>query len=372
VKIEIPREELLGALSIVGGVVERRQTLPILANVLLEASSEAAVDALRLGATDLELGVSTRVDSADVADAGAVTVPARKLIDLCRSLPEGARVSVRTDRDRCIVSSGRTRFTLSTLPAADFPENVGEEMMQSLEIGSGALKRLLHKTAFAMAQQDVRYYLNGVLLELSGSGLVAVATDGHRLARFSVELDCGVGADERQLILPAKTVTELRRLLPDNEGLVQLRLGERSVEVAFGNTVVSSKLVDGKYPEYERVIPKGLPKRAVVDRESLRTALQRASILSNEKYKGVRVGFQDGVLRLQAQNPEHEIAEDEVAAEYAGDAVTIGFNVGYLLEALQGVEVGDVEIAFQDADSSSIWRGMGCDNETFVVMPMRL
>jgi DNA polymerase-3 subunit beta len=181
-----------------------------------------------------------------------------------------------------------------------------------------------------------------------------------------------VGADERQLILPAKTVTELRRLLPDNEGLVQLRLGERSVEVAFGNTVVSSKLVDGKYPEYERVIPKGLPKRAVVDRESLRTALQRASILSNEKYKGVRVGFQDGVLRLQAQNPEHEIAEDEVAAEYAGDAVTIGFNVGYLLEALQGVEVGDVEIAFQDADSSSIWRGMGCDNETFVVMPMRL
>lgn len=367
-KIEILRDELLNALGIVGGVVERRQTLPILANVLVVAEEGT----LRLSTTDLELGISTEARSADIAESGAVTVPARKLMDLCRSLREGARVSLRTDRDRCVIASGRTRFTLATLPAADFPSIATEEGMQSMVFPAAELKRLLDKTAFAMAQQDVRYYLNGVLLEVAEDGLVAVATDGHRLARFAVALE-GVGTSEGvQLILPAKTVSEVRRLLREDDGQVEFRWGERSVVLAFDETVVSSKVVDGKYPEYERVIPRGLPRRALVDREDLREALQRASILSNEKYKGVRVSFGNGALGLQAQNPEQEVAEDEVEADCSGDPVTIGFNVGYLLDALQGIDVGQVDISFQDADSSSIWRGAGCEDETFVVMPMRL
>ncbi|WP_462328690.1 DNA polymerase III subunit beta [Thiohalocapsa halophila] len=369
-KIEIPRDDLLGALSIVAGVVERRQTLPILANVLLETDGET----LRLATTDLELAISTQVGAAAIPEPGAVTVPARKLMDLCRSLREGAQVSVRTERERCVVASGRTRFTLSTLPAADFPSIAAEEGMASLSLASMQLRRLLDKTAFAMAQQDVRYYLNGVLLELAGTELVAVATDGHRLSRFSVALDTGSEADEqnRQMILPAKTVAELRRLLADDDTQLRFSWGERSVVAAFGETVLSSKLVDGKYPEYQRVIPKGLPRRAVVDRDLVRTALQRAAILSNEKYKGVRINFDDGTLGLQAQNPEQEVAEDEVEADYAGDAVSIGFNVGYLVDALQAIDAGQVEVVFQDADSSSIWRGLDCERETFVVMPMRL
>lgn len=367
-KIEILRDELLNALGTVGGVVERRQTLPILANVLVDAGGET----LRLSTTDLELGISTSVGSAEIGEAGSVTVPARKLMDLCRSLPEGSRVSLRTDRDRCVVASGRTRFTLATLPAADFPSIAAEEGMQSMHLPARELKRLLDKTAFAMAQQDVRYYLNGVLLELAAGALNAVATDGHRLARFSVGLKGDGGSDEVQLILPAKTVSELRRLLREDQGAVEFRWGERSVVLTFDETVVSSKVVDGKYPEYERVIPRGLPRRAVVDREDLRNALQRSAILSNEKYKGVRVSFGEGALGLQAQNPEQEVAEDEVEADYSGDSVTIGFNVGYLLDALQSIDVEQVDIAFQDADSSSIWRGAGCDEEIFVVMPMRL
>ncbi|MGD2019965.1 MAG: DNA polymerase III subunit beta [Thiohalocapsa sp.] len=367
-KIEIPRDDLLGAVSTVAGVVERRQTLPILANVLLETDA----DGLRLATTDLEIAIGTWVGTMAVAEPGAVTIPTRKLMDFCRSLREGAKVSLRTDKERCIVSSGRTRFTLSTLPAADFPSIAAEGEMRHMQLASVQLKRLLNKTAFAMAQQDVRYYLNGVLLELGQDELIAVATDGHRLSRFSVDAPGAAGDETEQLILPAKTVAELRRLLDNDDAMLEFRWGERSLVVALGKTVLSSKLVDGKYPEYQRVIPKGLPRRAVVDRDLIRTALQRAAILSNEKYKGVRITFEDGMLRLQAQNPEQEVAEDEVEADYAGDAVTIGFNVGYLIDALQAIEADQVEVAFQDADSSSIWRGLNCEDETFVVMPMRL
>ena len=367
-KIEISRDELLGALGIVGGVVERRQTLPILANVLVQAEDGQ----LELTTTDLELGITTRIGGAGGGDGGSVTVPARKLIDFCRSLREGASLTLRTERERCIVSSGRTRFTLATLPAADFPSMVSEAGMEAVHLPAKSLKRLLEKTAFAMAQQDVRYYLNGVLVEFGEGGLTAVATDGHRLARFVIDLEGGSPAMTRQLILPGKTVTELRRLLPDQEALVELRWSERVIVARFGATEVTSKLVDGKYPEYERVIPKGLPYRAVLDRDALRTALQRAAILSNEKYKGVRVTFGNGVLLLQAENPEHELAEDELESDYSGAVVTIGFNVAYLLDALQSMEGDQVEVGFEDADSSSIWRGLGCDSETFVVMPMRL
>jgi DNA polymerase-3 subunit beta len=366
-KIEISQPELAAVLAAVSGVVERRQTLPILANVLLETQENL----VRVAATDLEIGVRTQAPCT-VVEEGAVTVPARKLAELCRSLPPTSSVRIVRDGERCMVSSGRTRFKLMTLPAADFPDIAAEENPRSFSIPESQLRLLLDKTAFAMAQQDVRYYLNGVMLELGDGKLTAVATDGHRLSLSAAVLDA-VPDQSEQMILPAKTVTELRRLLGDGEEPVAVKWGEHSIVVeAAGGVEIRSKLVDGKYPEYGRVIPRGLPRRALVSRDDLRTALQRAAILSNEKYKGVRIAFDTGVLSLQAQNPEHEIAEDEVSVDYEGDTVAIGFNVAYLLDVLQSISAERVEIGFQDADSSSIWRGESCVDETFVVMPMRL
>jgi DNA polymerase III subunit beta len=367
VNIEIVKEDLLRALGTVSGVVERRQTLPILANVLIES----AEGRLRLRATDLELAISTDLPGT-ASDVGAVTLPARKLMDFCRSLSDGATVKVRMEAERCVVSSGRTRFTLGSLPAGDFPSVLPEADLRSTNLPAGQLKTLLDKTHFAMAQQDVRYYLNGVLLEFSGTEITAVATDGHRLARYVVVAD-GSGIDEtRQIIIPAKSVGELRRLLADESGSVDFRWGERTFVLFSGETALTSKLLEGKYPEYRRVIPRGLDKEVVLDREGLRLALQRAAILSNEKYKGVKVTFESGVVRLQAQNPEHESSEDELVAAYEGDPVTVGFNIGYLMDVLQSVGQASLSISLQDADSSSVWRGVGCDDETFVVMPMRL
>jgi DNA polymerase III subunit beta len=367
VKIDIPKADLLRALGAVAGVVERRQTLPILANVLIEGAD----DRLRLRATDLELAVATVVGG-HVGQDGAITLPARKLTDFCRSLRDDATVKITTEAERCVVSSGRTRFTLGALPAGDFPSLATEDGMRTVSLPATDLKMLLDKTSFAMAQQDVRYYLNGVLLELSGSEITAVATDGHRLARYVVGLEAAVSEDVQQIIIPAKTVAEIRRMLTDEEELIEFRWGERTLVVAAGVTVLTSKLVEGKYPEYRRVIPRGLEREVIVDRESLRLALQRAAILSNEKYKGVKVTFENGTVRLQAQNPEHEVSEDELAAEYDGEAVTVGFNVAYLMDVLQSVDSPRVAVNLQDADSSSVWRGVECEQETFVVMPMRL
>jgi len=367
--IEIPRSELLPALGIVSGVVERRQTLPILGNLLLSVSDGR----LLVRGTDLELEIGT-VARADSDEEGDVTVPARKFVDICRTLPEGARVRIRADQERALVSSGRTRFSLSTLPAGDFPSLELGEAELSLEVPSAVLKRMLDKTAFAMAQQDVRYYLNGVMLELGSGELTAVATDGHRLAKMTEALETGIVDEDgrRQVILPAKTVVELKRLLALQDGPAQVELSDRTVRVSFGDTVLVSKLVDGRYPEYQRVIPRDLPRRAVLDKEVLRAALQRAAILSSEKYKGVRVSFGSGSLGLQAHNPEKEQADDEIEMEYDGDAIVIGFNVAYIADVLQAVDKARVEVLFRDADSSAIWRGEGVDSETFVIMPMRL
>ncbi|MCF7982869.1 MAG: DNA polymerase III subunit beta [Thiohalocapsa sp.] len=368
-KIEIPRADLLPALNVVAGVVERRQTLPILGNLLIQAQDSG----IALRATDMEVEIGTRA-RAEVHEPGEITVPSRKLMDICRSLPEGAVVTVRVEGERAVVSSGRSRFTLSTLPARDFPSMELGEAKLSLQIPSAAVKRLLDKTAFAMAQQDVRYYLNGVLLELREGMLRAVATDGHRLAKVSsiVEGVSPPGEDPMQMIIPAKTVLELKRLLAADDASIELELSERTVRVSFGENVLASKLIDGRYPDYERVIPKELPQAAKIDKETLRGALQRAAILSNEKYKGVRVSFDPGTLGLQSNNPEKEHAEDEIEIEYDGPPCVVGFNVSYVLDVLQVVQEASVEVRFRDGDSSAVWAGEGADNEEFVIMPMRL
>lgn len=369
-KIAVERAQLLPALAMVGGVVERRQTLPILGNILVVADGEG----LSLKATDLELEIGTAC-AAKVERPGSLTLPARKLIDICRSLPDGARIALRKEGERAVIVSGRSRFNLSTLPADDFPVMEMGAVELSLDIEQVTLRRLLDKTAFAMAQNDVRYYLNGLLLELHPERVIAVATDGHRLAKLSTALETGVGtesAQPMQVIIPGKTVQELRRILGSENNMLRLELSQRTMRLLAGGAVVTSKLVEGRYPEYERVIPQGLENQAIVNKDLLRAALQRTAVLSHEKYKGVRVTFSEGTLSLESTNPEKEEAEDAIEIGYQGGETTIGFNVAYVLDVLNVVSEEAVEVFFRDGDSSAVWQGAGAVDETFVVMPMRL
>ncbi len=360
------REPLLPVLSRVANVVERRQTLPILGHLLLRAEDGR----LTVVGTDLEVEVRGH-SASEVLGEGDTTVPARKLVDIVRNLAEGSDVRLKVAGDRCVVTAGRGRYVLGTLPAGDFPAMQMDTEAREFGVEDGGLKTVLEKTAFAMAQQDVRYYLNGLLLEVDSTGICAVATDGHRLARFHLDLD--LDCEERlSVIVPYKTVMELRRQFGAVVSPTILRIAEKTIQFVVGDTVTTSKLVDGRYPDYERVIPVNLSKRAVISKEGLRAALSRTAILSNEKYRGVRLSFESGLLRLQAHNPEQEEAVEEMELDFEGDATTIGFNVSYLADVLNAVDGQLVEVFFQDGDSSSVWRSVGAEMETFVVMPMRL
>ncbi|EXJ17138.1 DNA polymerase III subunit beta [Imhoffiella purpurea] len=362
----VNRETLWPIVGKVIGVVERRQTLPILGNLLVKAQGQQ----VRFTGSDLEVEVSAEC-AADVSEEGETTVPARKLADICRSLEEGADIRFQTKNDRCVLTARRGRFALGVLPATDYPTMEIEQGGRGISLPENVLKRLLEKTAFAMAQQDVRYYLNGLLIEFQGEDMIAVATDGHRLARYKIRPGGDFG-EGRQVIVPSKTVLELKRLLSNSEEMVELLVGAKSVRIAVGHTTMVSKLVDGRYPDYERVIPRSLEKTATLDKDELKGALSRTAILSNEKYRGVRLAFGDGVLRLLAHNPEQEEAEEEIESDYSGEAISIGFNVAYLMDVLNAIDAEKVQVQFQDADSSSIWRGRDSDDETYVVMPMRL
>ncbi len=364
-KLSSGREALLKPLQAVIGVVERRQTMPILANVLLSARNGQ----LSITATDLEVELVATTDL-EVESPGEVTVPGRKLLDICRALPEGAAVAVSQSGDKVTVRSGRSRFTLATLPAAEFPTVEDINAGKAIELPQSTLARLLDKTHFSMAQQDVRYYLNGLLIETGANQLRAVATDGHRLALCQVELDGGK-QPEQQVLVPRKGVLELQRLL-SGEGVLELALGTNHVRIQLDGIRFTSKLIDGRFPEYERVIPKDADNELSADRDLLRGALQRTAILSNEKYRGIRLVLRDSGLVLQAHNPEQEEAEEEVEVEYRGEEMEIGFNVNYLLDALGAIDAEEVTLAFVDANSSCLLREPGKDDCKYVVMPMRL
>ncbi len=367
-QIEFEREAIVPALGMVVNVVERRQTLPILGNLLLQTQE----DSVAITATDLELQIATRAD-AHVIEPGAITLPARKFVDICRTLPEQAKIKLQVDGDRVTVRSGRSRFVLSTLPAVEYPALESSFGEGTLKIEQGILKRLLEKTAFSMAQQDVRYYLNGLLLELSAGLIRVVATDGHRLAKAEMALDAlNEWTETTQMIIPAKSVTEIKRLLSHSTETVEMEFGSRALAVRFIDTVLTTKLVDGRYPEYERVIPKNLEYKAIVERDPMRAALQRTSILSNEKYKGVRITFTPGLMALDSNNPEREEAEDEVAIDYDGDPITIGFNVSYLTDVLATIDGATFEVQFSDSNSSALWQDPETPQEVYVIMPMRL
>ncbi|MBK1641368.1 DNA polymerase III subunit beta [Chromatium okenii] len=362
----VNREILLPALGKVTGIIERRQTLPILSNLHLVASDNQVT----LTGSDLEIEVKTALPVA-LETAGEITLPARKLVDICRSLTEGSEIRLRMKEDRCLVTSGRSRFTLGVLPATEFPLMAAVQDGFEFAITESVFKRLLDKTAFSMAQQDVRYYLNGILLDFNPATLTVVATDGHRLAKFTSDVVVNM-TDARQVIIPSKTVLELRRQLSNSDGDVTIILGEKSCHMVIGNLTMTTKLIDGRYPEYERVIPHNLTEVAFLKKDELKRALARTAILSNEKYKGVRLNFDPGTLKLQAQNPEQEEAEEDIELEYNSDSIAIGFNVSYLVDVMNVIDGNEVQVQFQDANSSSIWRGRNADDEAYVVMPMRI
>jgi len=364
-KFTAAREALLKPLQAVIGVVERRQTMPILANVLIIAKNGQ----LSVTATDLEVELVAQTE-VDAESDGEITVSGRKLLDICRALPEGSEVSVSLSGEKLSVKAGRSKFNLVTLPAAEFPVIEDIKSSQTITVSQAVLGRLIEKTHFSMAQQDVRYYLNGMLLETGGNHLRAVATDGHRLALSQATVD-GADLAEQQVIVPRKGVLELQRLM-SGDGELNLELGANHVRVQLDGIRFTSKLIDGRFPEYDRVIPKESSNELKADRGEFRSALQRTAILSNEKYRGIRLVIRDSGVVLQAHNPEQEEAEEELVVEYGGEDIEIGFNVNYLLDALGAVEGDDVTLSVQDSNSSCLIRQPGNDDCTFVVMPMRL
>jgi DNA polymerase-3 subunit beta len=365
-KFQIPRSEMLKGLQAVIGVVERRQTMPILSNLLLKADKGG----LTLAGTDLELELVTHVP-ATVKQEGATTVPARKLFDICRGLPENAEIKCELKDQRMTLSSGRSRFILSTLNADEFPFLEAIKDANTISVPKAALKQLLDRTHFAMAHQDVRYFLNGLLLVVRKDRMRAVATDGHRLALCDATGSLPV-KEEIQVIVPRKAITELQRLLDASDEAVKLSFSPNHLQITLGETRFTTKLIDGRFPDYEKVIPAAGDKCLTGQREEIRQALSRTAILSNEKFRGVRLVLKDGKLKLQAQNPEHEEAEEELEVEYEGAPIEIGFNVTYLMDALSVLEGEAFTLELTGPDASGLIREKGSNASQYVVMPMRL
>ena len=361
------RDDLLGPLSAVSGIIERRHTLPILSNVLIERSG----DALAFLATDIEIQIAARSGVNAPADARAVTVGARKLLDILRALPEGAEVQLQQQDKRMLVKAGKSRFTLQTLAAEDFPRlarPAGEAAKFELE--QKALRRALSLVQYSMAQQDIRYYLNGLLMVVEEGTLKLVATDGHRLAYAALKL--GAQLPRQEVIVPRKTVLELGKLLADTDAPVKIEIAATQAAFSFGSVDLVSKLIDGKFPDYTRVIPTGHKNKLQAGREALRQALQRAAILSNEKFRGVRWVLGEGSLKIVSSNAEQEEAHEELEVQYSGDALDIGFNVNYLLDVLNNVAGEHIECAFGDSASSALITYAAEKDFKYVVMPMRI
>jgi len=363
---QIPRDALLKPLQAVSGIVERRHTLPILANVLVEQKDGR----LFMTATDLEMQITAHSDLAGKQDQ-SVTVAARKLQDLLRALPDDATVSVETSANKMTVRANRSRFNLQTLPAGDYPRiNLAQEQQQTIKLPQRDFRGLLKLAEFAMAQQDIRYYLNGMLLVVDKGSLQTVATDGHRLSYASLSVPGNYTRQE--VILPRKTVLEVGKLLEESDDELTIDLLANQVRFRFANIELVSKVVDGKFPDYNRVIPTGHSKQIELSRTELLQALQRASILSNEKFRGVRIVLGADQLKIICTNSEQEEAEEELEIEYKGDALDIGFNITYLLDVLHNLATERVLLAFGDANSSALITMPDRGDYKYVVMPMRI
>ena len=366
--VQLPRDALLRPLQAVSGIVERRHTLPILSNVLLQRQA----DTIRFVATDLELQIATScATDSKSQDELSITVSARKLVDILRALPDDSEAVLDAANNRLQVKAGRSRFNLQTLPAADFPTLAAPGNAQStFEIPQGKARGLLALVQYAMAQQDIRYYLNGLLLVTEGDEMRVVATDGHRLSYAVTKLPRPM--EKSEVILPRKAILELVRQLSDSDELLHIAIHANQVRFRFGEVDLATKVIDGKFPDYQRVIPTNYEKSITLDRDALLRALQRAAILSNEKFRGVRWMLTKDSLRISCSNNEQEEAQEELEVEYSGEPLDVGFNVTYLLDVLNNVTANSVICSFGDANSSMLITLPGRDDFRYVVMPMRI
>ncbi len=365
-QIRLPREALLKPIGVVAGVVERRLTLPILSYILIKAADGK----ISFTGTDLEVEIVATAEG-EVEKAGEVTVPARKLFDISRALPEGAVLTLSKQADKVVVKSGKSRFSLSTLPPTDFPSVEANNLERALTMSQTQLKELIERTAFCMAQQDVRYYLNGLYIEVEGKKVRAVATDGHRMAITEMKAT-GDDTAPAQIILPRKGVQEVSRLLTASESTISMHIGPNHARLSIDNLILTSKLIDGKFPDYTKVIPSGQSKHVTLDKHTFREALTRVSILANEKYRGVRLNLEAGRLRVSANNPEQEEAVEEIDTTYSGETLEIGFNVNYLIEATNAIHSSEVILGLNDANSSCTLTASNDESTKYIVMPMRL
>lgn len=365
-KFEINRETFLKPLNQVFGAVEKKQTMPALANLLIKASNNELV----ITATDLEIELVASIQTA-IDTEGETTIPARKLLDIVKALPEESNIKLEVTNERATIRSGKSRFTLSTLTAADFPSLDEINNSKTFQLAQKDLKRMIDKTAFAMANQDVRYYLNGLMLEVSSNQIRSVATDGHRLALSTLKASVDTES-QQQIIVPRKGVMELGRLLEQSDEQASIQISANHIRVSLPDLRFTSKLIDGRFPDYNRVIPQGGDMEMLVNCAAFRQSLQRASILSNEKYRGIRLTFNSDLLKIQAHNPEQEEAEEELQVQYNGSDMEIGFNVNYLVDVLNNVSGDDVSVIFKDSNSSALMKEVGSDEVLYVVMPMRL
>jgi DNA polymerase-3 subunit beta len=366
--IRASRDAILKPLATVAGIVERRHTLPILANVLLRKDGEQ----VSFLATDVEIQIQTTASLGAGKDAAAITVSARKLIDILRALPEGPEVSVSVSNKKATIQAGKSRFALQTLGAEEFPTvAVNEHFAASFALPQKALKHLFQMVHFAMAQQDIRYYLNGLLMVTDGNVVRVVATDGHRLAYCQAELD-GEPLARNEVIVPRKTVLELQRLLSDGDDPVTIDVATNQVRFRFSDVEMVSKLVEGKFPDFQRVIPSGYRKAATISREALAASLARASILTSDKFRGVRLSLVPGTMKIQTSNAEQEEAVEELEVAYDSDPLEIGFNVGYLQDVLGNLRSEQVQMEFGDSNSSALLTVPGDTSFRYVVMPMRI
>lgn len=365
-KFIVEREQLLKPLQQVSGPLGGRPTLPILGNLLLQVTEGS----LLLTGTDLEMEMVARVALTQAHEPGSTTVPARKFLDICRGLPDGAEITLALEGDRMLVRSGRSRFSLSTLPASDFPNLDDWQSEVEFTLPQATLKRLIEATQFSMAHQDVRYYLNGMMFETEGEELRTVATDGHRLAVCSMQI--GQALPSHSVIVPRKGVIELLRLLDGGDTPLQVQIGSSNIRAHVGDYIFTSKLVDGRFPDYRRVLPKNPDKALEAGCDLLKQAFARAAILSNEKFRGVRLYITENQLKITANNPEQEEAEEMLDVSYNGTELEIGFNVSYVLDVLNALKCENVRLLLTDSVSSVQIEDVASPAAAYVVMPMRL
>ena len=362
------QDQVLSALQSVSGIVERRQTLPILANVMLRKTGAS----VQLTTSDLEIQIRTHAELGGDEGDFATTIAARKLIDILRTMPADQNVSLESTGGKLILKGGKSRFTLQSLPAADFPlVQEAANFGPTFSVPQQTLKALMNRVAFSMAIHDIRYYLNGILFVAEGNNLSLVATDGHRLAYANATLDVAIPS-KQEVILPRKTVLELQRLLSDKDGAIDMQFAGNQAKFSFDGMEFVTKLVEGKFPDYNRVIPRNHTNELVLGRQTLLSSLQRTAIMTSDKFKGVRLNIEPGSLRIAASNAEQEEATDEIEIEYAGDAIEIGFNVTYLMDVLTNMNQDMVRLSLSDGSSSALITLPDSEDFKYVVMPMRI